>query len=106
MGDELMKRETEDMEKLKAYLANSSTSFKATLLANINLVGTNKDLEEKLERANTEVTCSARGARSPSEKKRMRIEGPVTSTRKWPGWRRRWQHSRSPEKKIVARKLN
>jgi len=35
MGNELMKRESEDIEKLKADLESSSASLKALLLANI-----------------------------------------------------------------------
>jgi len=55
MGDELMKRESEGMEKLEADLESSSVSLKAALSANINLAGTNKDLEDKLERANAGI---------------------------------------------------
>jgi len=55
MGDKLIKKDNEDVEKLKANLASSSTSLKAMLLANINLAGSNKDLEDKLEWASAEV---------------------------------------------------
>jgi len=51
-----MKRESDGVEKLKADLESSSVSLKAALSANINLAETNKDLEEKLERANAEVS--------------------------------------------------
>jgi len=49
MGDKLMRRESEDVEKLKADLESFAASLKSALSANINLVGHNKDLEKKLE---------------------------------------------------------
>jgi len=55
MGDELMRRENEDVEKLKADLESFVASLKSALSANINFVGQNKDLEEELEQANVEI---------------------------------------------------
>jgi len=55
MGDELMRRDSVDIEKLKADLENSASSLKSALSANINLAGRNKDLEEKLEQADAEI---------------------------------------------------
>jgi len=48
MGDEPMKKEAEDVEKVKNDLAKSSTSLKAALSTNIFLTSNNKNLEEKL----------------------------------------------------------
>jgi len=55
MGYELMRRESEDVEKLKAELESSVASLKSALSANINLVGDNKNLEEKLKQASREI---------------------------------------------------
>ena len=46
MGDELMKKDGEDVEKLKADLENSASSLKSALSANINLAGRNKNLKQ------------------------------------------------------------
>lgn len=55
MGNELMKKGGEDVEKLKADLEGSDASLKYALSANIDLAGCNKDLETKLEQANAEI---------------------------------------------------
>jgi len=55
MGDKLMRRDSVDIEKLKADLENSASSLKSALSANINLADRNKDLEEKLEQADAEI---------------------------------------------------
>jgi len=78
MGDELMKTESEDMEKLKDDLESSSASSKASLSTNINLADINKDLELKLNQANAESIFSTRGARWLSRKTKMPTEGPMT----------------------------
>jgi len=54
MGDELMKKGGEDVEKLKANLEDSVASLKSALTGNIDLAGRNKDLEAQLE-ANAEI---------------------------------------------------
>jgi len=55
MGDELMKKDGENVEKLKADLENSASSLKFALSANIELVGRNKDLKQQLVQAKAEI---------------------------------------------------
>jgi len=49
MGDELMRKGNEGVEKMKADLERSTTSLQSALSTNISLAGRNKDLEEQHE---------------------------------------------------------
>jgi len=55
MGDELMRKDYEGVEKLKADLESSAASLQSALSANISLAGRNKDLEEQLEQVRAEA---------------------------------------------------
>jgi len=55
MGDELMRKGNEGVEKMKADLERSTTSLQSVLSTNISLAGRNKDLEEQHEQVRVEA---------------------------------------------------